>query len=259
MTRQNTCESVAPSTFAASINSVGTALIAAERMTIENPVWIQMKITISNTLLNGGSWTKKTVSPDVADGVEGVSADATADDAEVPDEEPTDEQRHDAREGGTAPAVAGEHPGCRGEQREQDRADEPPNTIDGDREAGRQFPSPTQIPLITPVCSVDESRATYMNRQITDAPTSEIAIGMKMIDLATRSNRTPSARTAMARPSAVEVKVTTTTHQRLLISVPRRTVKTAKQHEEEPKTSGRMLGLPNSTVRPVRRFWRVPM
>ena len=36
------------------------ALIADEKITIANPVWIQMSTTISHMLLNGGSWTKST-------------------------------------------------------------------------------------------------------------------------------------------------------------------------------------------------------
>ena len=55
--RQNTCDSVAPSIFAASVSSVGTALIAAERITMANPVWTQISTTISHMLLNGASWT----------------------------------------------------------------------------------------------------------------------------------------------------------------------------------------------------------
>ena len=58
--RQNTCDSVAPSTFAASVSSVGTALIAAERITIANPVWTQISTTINHMLLNGPSWTNST-------------------------------------------------------------------------------------------------------------------------------------------------------------------------------------------------------
>src|SRR6478735_12589821 len=57
---QNTCDSVAPSTFAASISSVGTALIAAERITIAKPTCTQISTTISHMLLNGGSWTNNT-------------------------------------------------------------------------------------------------------------------------------------------------------------------------------------------------------
>ena len=50
--------------------SVGTALIAADRMTIANPVWIQIRITISHMLLNGDSWTKRDrVGHDLAVGV----------------------------------------------------------------------------------------------------------------------------------------------------------------------------------------------
>src|SRR6476660_3469480 len=57
---QNTCESVAPSTFAASISSVGTPLIAAERITMANPVWTQISTTINHMLLNGPSWMNST-------------------------------------------------------------------------------------------------------------------------------------------------------------------------------------------------------
>src|SRR4051794_21611519 len=57
---QNTCDSVAPSTLAASINSVGTALMAADRMTIAKPTWTQISTTINHMLLNGASWTNST-------------------------------------------------------------------------------------------------------------------------------------------------------------------------------------------------------
>ena len=36
--------------------SSGTALMAADRMTMANPAWIQIRITISHMLLNGDSW-----------------------------------------------------------------------------------------------------------------------------------------------------------------------------------------------------------
>ena len=58
VTRQKICDGVAPSTRAASMISSGTALIAADRMTIAKPVWIQIRMTISQTLLNGDSWMK---------------------------------------------------------------------------------------------------------------------------------------------------------------------------------------------------------
>ena len=58
VTRQKICDGVPPSTRAASRISSGTALIAADRMTIANPVWIQIRMTISQKLLNGGSWMK---------------------------------------------------------------------------------------------------------------------------------------------------------------------------------------------------------
>ena len=38
--------------------SSGTALIAAERMTMAKPVWIQIRMTMSQKLLNGDSWMK---------------------------------------------------------------------------------------------------------------------------------------------------------------------------------------------------------
>ena len=58
VTFQNTWLSLAPSMRAASVSSVGTALIAAEKITVANPVWIQISTTISHMLLNGGSWMK---------------------------------------------------------------------------------------------------------------------------------------------------------------------------------------------------------
>ncbi len=98
------------------------------------------------------------------------------------------------------------------------------------------------------------SRAAYTKRQMIDAPTSEIAIGMKISDLAARSPPRLSASTATARPSAVDRNVTVTTHQRLLISVPRRAVNTPKQRNRMPTTSGAPVALPSSRARPVRRF-----
>src|SRR6056300_1565008 len=114
-------------------------------------------------------------------------------------------------------------------------------------------PSPTQRALITPVCDFDESRAIYMNRHTTDAPTSETAIGIKMIALATRSRRIPSARTAIASPNDVESNVTARTHHKLLMSVPRSAVNTAKPRRTIPAMSGPDDALPNSTRWPV---WR---
>ena len=60
VTRQKTCDVVAPSTRAASMISSGTALIAAEKITIAKPAWIQIRITISHMLLNGCSWMNPT-------------------------------------------------------------------------------------------------------------------------------------------------------------------------------------------------------
>ena len=93
-----------------------------------------------------------------------------------------------------------------------------------------------------------------MNRQITEAPTSDSAIGMKISDFAVRSSRAPSARTAIASPSPVEKNVTTTTHHRLLMMVPRSAVKTANARSSPPPSSGNMLELPSSTTRPVWAF-----
>ena len=89
-----------------------------------------------------------------------------------------------------------------------------------------------------------------------DAPTSEMAIGMKISDLAARSPPRLSARTATARPSAVDRNVTVTTHHRLLISVPRRAVNTPKQTSSTPTTSGAPVALPTSSARPVCFFMK---
>ena len=53
MTLQKICSSVAPSIRAASSRSSGTALIAADRMTMAKPVWSQIMITIRNRLFHG--------------------------------------------------------------------------------------------------------------------------------------------------------------------------------------------------------------
>ena len=91
-----------------------------------------------------------------------------------------------------------------------------------------------------------------------EAPTSEIAIGMKITDFAARSPPRWSARTAIARPRAVDANVTTTTHHRLLMSVPRMAVKAPKATNSRPTISGATVGLPISTARPVRRFMEMP-
>ena len=99
VTRQNTWLSVAPSILAASISSVGTALIAADRITIAKPVWIQIRMTINQKLLYGVSLDEQhRLRRDVTVGQHPESADAAADDADESDEQPTDEDRHDARE-----------------------------------------------------------------------------------------------------------------------------------------------------------------
>ena len=76
----------------------------------------------------------------------------------------------------------------------------------------------------------------YMKRQMIAAPTNEMAIGRKMRDLATFSPLARSARTAMPRPNAVEIVVTTTTHQMLLKMVPRTVDSTAHDMRKKPKT-----------------------
>ena len=113
------------------------------------------------------------------------------------------------------------------------------------------LPIEIQTELRKPVCSLFVSRAAYTNRQMTDAPTSEIAIGMKMSDFAARSPPRLSASTATARPSAVARNVTVTTHHRLLISVPRSAVNTPKHTSSTPTTSGAPVALPSSRARPV--------
>ena len=51
MTWKKICRSLAPSSRAASSTSIETPLIAADRMTIAKPVWSQMKMTISRSVL----------------------------------------------------------------------------------------------------------------------------------------------------------------------------------------------------------------
>ena len=113
------------------------------------------------------------------------------------------------------------------------------------------WPRPTHSAFITPVWSCDVSRAMYMKRQMTDAPTSEIAIGMKINDLAVRSSLAPSESTAMARPSPVARNVTVTAHHRLFEIVPRRAANSAKEQNRPPKTSGGVVELPISIALPV--------
>ena len=129
----------------------------------------------------------------------------------------------------------------------------------GSPEPVLSLPRPTHSALATPVCSLEMSRVWYMKRQMIDAPTSDSAIGMKMIDLAIFSPPRPSASTAIASPRAVEKNVTVTTHHRLLMIVPRMAVKAPKHTNMNPTTSGSTVGLPSSTARPVSCFCRNPM
>ena len=67
VTLQNTWLSVAPSMRAASVSSLGTPLIAEEKITMAKPVWIQISTTISHMLLNGWSCDEHDgVAPDLA-------------------------------------------------------------------------------------------------------------------------------------------------------------------------------------------------
>src|SRR5690606_11228743 len=56
--RRKICSSEAPSIRAASTSSSGTPLMAAERITIAKPVWSQIMIRISTSVLRGGLWKK---------------------------------------------------------------------------------------------------------------------------------------------------------------------------------------------------------
>src|SRR5215813_632974 len=60
---QNEIHAFAPSTEAASSKSVGTFLIAAERMVIQNPVDIHMPTMINETVLKAGSVSHDTGCP----------------------------------------------------------------------------------------------------------------------------------------------------------------------------------------------------
>ena len=78
----------------------------------------------------------------------------------------------------------------------------------------------------------------YMNFHIIPAPTKEIAIGRKIRLLAADSNLIRSAKTAANRPKPVEKLVTTITHHRLFITVPRRVDRTAKIRRKIPIAVG---------------------
>ena len=94
MTLQKTWESVAPSILAASMYSVGTALIAADRITMANPVWIQTMMIISQKLLYGVSWTKFTVWAEIPPSSATLKppTPTVPNEADEADEEPADEQ-----------------------------------------------------------------------------------------------------------------------------------------------------------------------
>src|SRR6056297_3728534 len=259
VTRQNTWLVVAPSILAASMSSVGTALIAADKITIEKPVWIQIMMIINQKLLYGVSWTKKIVSPST------VPSGRVRNPPTPPPTRPVKRMKNHPTSNSATPGTT-ILAYVRRTRARAIRMKSPmtasPNTaavmIVGRPEPVDRRPSPTHSAFMTPVCSIDGSRAVYTKRQMTDAPTSEIAIGMKMIDFATRSPPRWSASTAMARPMAVETNVTTTTHQRLLMSVPRIAVKAPNVTSRIPTTRGAPVGLPTSTARPVRCFMTMP-
>ena len=124
---------------------------------------------------------------------------------------------------------------------------------------GRRLPSQTQMALRNPVCGFWGGRAMYMKRQMIPAPTNEMAMGRKMRLLATDSPRTPSASTAAASPSAVDSPVTTTTHHRLLMTVPRSVVNTANESTNNPMAIGPIEPGRASIVRPRRRPTAMPI
>src|SRR6266487_1786778 len=53
VTRRNDCQAFAPSIFAASVSSAGTPLIAADRMTVAKPAWIQIITTMIRKVFEG--------------------------------------------------------------------------------------------------------------------------------------------------------------------------------------------------------------
>ena len=75
----------------------------------------------------------------------------------------------------------------------------------------------------------------YWSRQMTDAPTIEMAIGMKTSDLAMLSHRPARCEsTAITRPSTVAPIVTVNIHQIVLENVPRITEKKANATTKKP-------------------------
>ncbi len=77
-------------------------------------------------------------------------------------------------------------------------------------------PSPVQMALSRPYCGCPAGCQAYTKRQMTDAPTSEIASGRKTNVLATDSCLTRSNKAAMSRPRPTE-PATPTTSQRTLL------------------------------------------
>ncbi len=70
--RKKVCNSPAPSMRAASVSSIGTPLMAADRITMAKPIWSQTKMTMRTRVFLGISWSQGTASPpkEVTDGIE---------------------------------------------------------------------------------------------------------------------------------------------------------------------------------------------
>ena len=101
VTFQKTCDSLAPSIRAASVNSVGTALIADEKITIANPTCSQMRTTISHMLLYGFSRMKSMVLGTTSPAVGRLESTDSGDEQQVG--EHGQEQREADRESGPRP------------------------------------------------------------------------------------------------------------------------------------------------------------
>ena len=129
VTPRNNFQPCAPSKAEASIMSAGTALIAADRITIANPVCDQTKIIINRKVLSGCSKSQ----------------------------------------------FVGPNPKC------------------------------LAIDDIKPICGWFGFAYWYTNFQIMEAPTKEMAIGIKISDLATDSRRIRSRRIANNKPSPVVI------------------------------------------------------
>ena len=77
------------------------------------------------------------------------------------------------------------------------------------------MPTLSRIALSRPICGWPSGWKENTKRQMTLAPTNEIAIGRKIRVFATRSSRERSTSTAMARPRPVLTAVPKTSHRTL--------------------------------------------